>query len=61
MSIERFYKRKDVLKLFNIHRNTYANWIKQGKLATVIINKHHYVPEHEIIRLTGELSAKEAS
>lgn len=61
MTIEKFYKRKDVLEKFGIHRNTFANWIKQGKIATVVINKHHYVPEHEIIRLTSELSDKGAS
>jgi predicted site-specific integrase-resolvase len=51
---KRFLKRRDVLRQFGIHRNTFSNWIKQGKISTVVINKHHYVPEQEIIRLTNE-------
>ena len=48
---KRFLKRRDILKQFGIHRNTFSNWIKSGKLKTVVINKHHYVPETEVIRL----------
>jgi predicted site-specific integrase-resolvase len=51
---KRFIKRRDVLKIFNIHRNTFANWIKTGKIKTTVINGHHYVPEDEIFRLLDE-------
>jgi predicted site-specific integrase-resolvase len=51
---KRFLKRRDILMKFGIHRNTFSNWVKSGKIKTIIINKHHYVPETEVIRLIEE-------
>jgi excisionase family DNA binding protein len=43
-----FYKIKEVCEMLQISRQTLYQWIKDGKIKTVKINKLVRIPEEEI-------------
>jgi excisionase family DNA binding protein len=45
------YKLKDIRAMLNVSRNTLYSWIKQGKLKSVKIGRHHFVKEEDLQRL----------
>jgi excisionase family DNA binding protein len=55
MEERQFYKSNEVTKIFGIHRNTFINWVKDGRIKASKIGRQYFVSKDEIERLKNEI------